>query len=188
MNRGDLQFVVVLVLAMGVLGASSSAQTSGTRTDEEAIKAVIDGITDAFNKHDATAWIRFAATDAQLVTVRGEFMNGASEIEKGLTALFQGRNRTATIRMLDVRIRFITGEVAIAHVTNELRGVVNAAGEQLPAQRELSLRVFVKRQGVWRLTAFHNTTLQLLQSAASILGCAFASRSAAGQGGTSRLI
>lgn len=160
MNRGNIKFVVVLALAMGVLGASSRAQTSGGRSDEEAIRAVVDGITDAFNKHDAAAWLRFATPDAQLVTVRGESMNGATEIEKGLTALFQGRNRTATVRTLDVRIRLITGEVAIAHVINELGGVVNAAGEHLPAQRELSLRVFVKRQGVWRLTAFHNTTLQ----------------------------
>lgn len=86
-------------------------------------------------------------------------MNGALEIEKGLTALVRGRNRTATVRMLDGRIRLMTGDVAIAHVTNELGGLVNAAGEQLPAQRELSLRVFVKRQGVWRLP-LHNTTRQ----------------------------
>jgi len=58
------------------------------------------------------------------------------------------------------KIRFITPDVAIAHVTNELSGLVNADGQRLPAQRELSLRVFVKDRGVWRITAFHNTALQ----------------------------
>jgi len=35
--------------------------------------------------------------------------------------------------------------------------VVEAGGRRLPPQRELSLRVFVKDAGVWRVTAFHNT-------------------------------
>jgi uncharacterized protein (TIGR02246 family) len=161
MNRGNIETLVILVsIAIGALGARSNAQAPGGRADDEAIRAVISGFTDAYNRHDAIAWTRLATTDAQLVTVRGESMNGVSEIEKGLTALFQGRNRNANVKMLDARIRFITADVAIAHVTSELSGVVTPAGEQLPVQRELSLRVFVKRQGVWRLTAFHNTTLQ----------------------------
>ena len=162
MSRGKVDtFVVLLSIAIGTFAATSTtAQTPGSRTDEEAIRAVIDRIRDAFNKHDVTAWTQLATTDAQLVTVRGESMNGIPEIEKGLSALFQGRNKRASVKVLDARIRFITGDVAIAHVTSELSGVMNPAGEQLPAQRELSLRVFVKRRGIWRLTAFHNTAVQ----------------------------
>jgi uncharacterized protein (TIGR02246 family) len=114
--------VVVLSIGFGWLGAQGNAQAPGGRTEDEAIRAVIDTITDAYNKHDALAWTRVATTDAQLVTVRGESMNGATEIEKGLTALFQGRNRNASVKMLDARIRLITADVAIAHVTSELSG------------------------------------------------------------------
>jgi hypothetical protein len=48
----------------------------------------------------------------------------------------------------------------MAHMTNELSGVIGPDGQRLAAHRELSLRVFVKDQGVWRIRAFHNTLLQ----------------------------
>lgn len=86
-------------------------------------------------------------------------MNGVAEIEKGLTALFQTRNRTARARTLDVRVRFIKSDIAVAHVTNELADVVGSDTQAQPPQRELSLRVFAKESGDWRLTAFHNTFL-----------------------------
>jgi uncharacterized protein (TIGR02246 family) len=151
---------VVLGSSLGLGGVTSITRTQGIRAEEEAIKAVIIAITDAFNKHDAKAWTRLATTDAQLVTVRGESINGVAEIEKGLSALFQTRNRTANLKTLDVKVRLIKPDVAIAHVTSELSGVVGPNGQTLPVQRELSLRVFVKDSGEWRITAFHNTILQ----------------------------
>ena len=155
-----LLLAVFLVISIVLCRVTSNAQTLDRRSEEEAIRAVILDMTEAFNQHDAKAWIRLATSDAQLVTVRGESMNGIAEIEKGLTGLFQGRNRNASLKILDVKVRFIRPDVATAHVTNELIGVVNAEGQRLPAQRELSLRVFVKNQGVWRIAAFHNTVLQ----------------------------
>jgi uncharacterized protein (TIGR02246 family) len=156
--------VIILAVVLGgsvsVWSTTTIAQRSTSRADEEAIKTVIAGITEAFNKHDAKAWTRFATAEAQLVTVRGESMNGVAAIEEGLTALFRGRNRTASLKILDMRVRLIRPDVAMAHVTNELIGAVSPDGQALPPQRELSLRVFVKDSGVWRIAAFHNTLLQ----------------------------
>ncbi len=77
-----------------------------------------------------------------------------------MTAIFETRGRRATLKTLDVTVRFIRPDVALAHVTNEMSGVTSADGQQLPAHRELSIRVLVKEQRVWRITAFHNTVLQ----------------------------
>ncbi len=46
----------------------------------------------------------------------------------------------------------------LAHVTNELSGLVSPEGQTLPSHQELSMRV--KDQSAWRTTAFHNTILQ----------------------------
>ena len=43
---------------------------------------------------------------------------------------------------------------------NELSGLINPDGQTLPAHQELSVRVFVKDEGTWRITAFHNTIVQ----------------------------
>jgi uncharacterized protein (TIGR02246 family) len=150
---------VVLASAAHGSGLAMSAQTPEQR-EEDAIEAVIAGITDAFNKHDAKAWVRFATPDARLTTVRGEAMNGAAEIEKGLMVLFQTRNRNATVRVQTLSIRLLRPDVALAYVASELSGVAGSNGQTLPPSRELSLRVFVKGLDGWRLTAFHNTPIQ----------------------------
>lgn len=157
------QSLVVLLIAIGVCSATDSAAPtsfSGTRHDEDSIRAVMAATTDAFSRHDAKAWVKFCAPDAQLVTVRGESMKGIAEIEKGLTTIFQTRGRNVTLKTLEVAVRFLRPDVALAHVTNELSGLVNPEGQTLPPHRELSIRVLVKDQGVWRITAFHNTIVQ----------------------------
>ena len=87
-------------------------------------------------------------------------MNGVAAIEKGLTTIFETRGRNVRLKTLDVKVRFIRPDVALAHVTNELSGLLSPDGQTLPSHQELSIRVLVKDQGTWRITAFHNTILQ----------------------------
>ena len=154
--------VLRAALVVVVSAAASAAQTpsSDSRNDEESIRALMTATTDAFSGHDAKAWVKFCTPDAQLVTVRGESMKGIAEIEKGLTAIFQTRGRNVTLETRDVTVRFIRPDVALVHVTNELSGLISPEGQTLPPHQELSIRVLVKDEGVWRITAFHNTILQ----------------------------
>jgi uncharacterized protein (TIGR02246 family) len=155
--------VPLVALTLGVFAATDTAgqtPSSSARNDEDSIKAVMAATTDAFSRHDAKAWVKFCTPDAQLVTVRGESMSGIAEIEKGLAAIFQTRGRNVTLKTLDLMVRFIRPDVALAHVTNELSGLLSPEGQTLPPHQELSIRVLVKDQGVWRITAFHNTILQ----------------------------
>jgi uncharacterized protein (TIGR02246 family) len=155
--------LVAMIAVLGLLACSDiagQAPPPAPRTDEDAIKAVITATTDAFSRHDAKAWVRYCTPDAQLVTVRGESMNGVGEIEKGLTTIFQTRGRNVTLKTLGMAVRFVRPDVALAHVTNELSGLVSPEGQALPPHQELSIRVLVKDQGSWRITAFHNTILR----------------------------
>ena len=157
------QSLIVLLVALGVLAATDGAaqtSSSGARTDEDSIRAVIGATTDAFSRHDAKAWVKFCTPDAQLVTVRGESMRGVAEIEDGLNRIFETRGRRVTLKTLDVAVRFIRPDVALAHLTNELSGLVSAEGQTLPSHQELSIRVLVKSRVAWLITAFHNTILQ----------------------------
>lgn len=155
--------LVALLVALGVSAATAAAaQTSPSvaPNDDDAIRAVIAATTEAFSRRDAKAWVKFCTPDAQLVTVRGESMKGVAAIEKGLTTIFQARGRNVRLKTLDVAVRFIRPDVALAHVTNELSGLLSPEGQTLPPHQELSIRVLVKDQSVWRITAFHNTILQ----------------------------
>ena len=155
--------VVALIVAVGIFGASGAAgqtRSPELRNYEEAIKAVIAATTDAFSRHDAKAWVKFCTPDAQLVTVRGESMNGVAEIEKGLARIFETRGRNVALKTLDVAVRFIRPDVALVHVTNELSGLLSPDTQTLPSHQELSIRVLVKDQSTWRIRAFHNTIVQ----------------------------
>jgi len=130
-----------------------------TTQDEAAIRKVIAATTEMFNRHDAKGFVQYYTPDADLVTVRGEVMKGTAEIEAGLNRIFLTRAGSATLREVDASIRLLAPGVALAHVTNELSGLVGPGGDHLPAHRERSVRVFVKKDGAWKVAAFHNTRL-----------------------------
>jgi uncharacterized protein (TIGR02246 family) len=151
--------VAIVAVGLAMLGTASmaGAQQAGGNEDEAAIRKVILEMTYGFNAHDGKAAARMYTPDARFVSVRGDMMNGQPAIERGLSSILTSRAKNATQRTLDVTVRFIRPEVALANVTNELSGLVAPDGQGLPSQRELSLRVFVKDTGVWQVAAFHNT-------------------------------
>lgn len=112
-----------------------------------------------FNRRDPKGFAQYYTRDADLVTVRGEVMKGTDEIDAGLNRIFRTRAGNATLREIDASIRFFGPDVALAHVTNGLSGLIGPSGERLPAHRERSVRVCVERDGAWKVTAFHNTRL-----------------------------
>ena len=147
-------------LVVGFAVLVGGAQSLGTAEDEAAIKQVIVAMTEGFNRHDAQAATAMYLADGEFVSARGEMAKGAADVRATLADMFATRLKAATLRTLDVEIRFIRPDVALVHVTNELSGLVSVSGQTLPSQRELSLRVFVKGDGgEWRLTAFHNTRI-----------------------------
>lgn len=151
--------VIVAVLLACAAGVVRS-QSVGSAADEEAIRQVIVEMTDAFNAHDAKAATSMYTSDADLITVRGERFRGTSEFQKGLASIFETRARDARHRTLNVTIRFIRPDVALAHVLNELSGLIGPEGQRPQPHQELSLRVLVKEGQDWKIAAFHNTILQ----------------------------
>jgi len=154
MTRMSLLFVIAVSLPV-----LASSQTRGNATEEAVIREMMEATTKAFSNHDAKTWAQFRTPTARLVTVRGESMEGVNEIEKGLAAVFTTRARSATLRTLDISIRFLKPDVALAYVTNEMSGLIGADGTTQPPHRELSIRVVVKDAIGWKIAAFHNTML-----------------------------
>ncbi len=154
-----LTAIAAVSLAMLGTASISVAQQDGSNEDEAAIRKVIVEMTEGFNNHDGKAAARMYSPDARFVSVRGDMMNGQAGIEKGLAAILTSRAKNATQRTIDVTVRFVRPDVALANVTNELSGLVAPDGHALPSHQELSLRVFVKDAGVWQIAAFHNTMI-----------------------------
>ena len=135
----------------------------GVPEDEAAIRARIVKMTDAFNKHDAKASSQFYAPDADSVDVWGRSATGPAEIEKRPVAAHSTRLKEATVKTLNVTIRFIRPDVAIVRETHEMSGFRGPDGAKVPPYQETSLRVFEKENGNWLVATFQNTTVAATQ-------------------------
>ena len=129
-----------------------------TRDDEVEIRRLIDALTTAFNARDDVATLAVATAEADFVTVNGKWTKG-KEYTTSRRQRFGTALKNASIRPVDAKIRFVRHDIALAHVTHEMRGMLDESGKELPPHPELNLRVFVKENGKWLMTAFHNTAI-----------------------------
>ena len=147
-----IRALLITIVAAAFAGATNPE-------DDKAIRQAIADMTAAFNRHSTITPL--VAEDADLVTVLGMWSKGAAEIDRNRRRRFETALKDASVTTLDVRVRFIKPDVAVAHVTQEMKGMLDSDGAKLPLHRELSTRVFVKKDGRWLLTAFQNTTVSL---------------------------
>ncbi|MBA3641384.1 MAG: SgcJ/EcaC family oxidoreductase [Acidobacteriota bacterium] len=163
--NGTITLLVVIV-CLGTAG-DAGAQTQG---DERAIRQAIDAMTAAFNKRDDAATGAVATSDADFVTVTGNWTKGTKAYTEARQKRFATALKNASIAPVDTHIQFLKPDVALAHVTHEIRGMLDESGRELPPHRELSSRIFLKTDGKWLMTAFHNTTVATAAAAPSIQG------------------
>jgi uncharacterized protein (TIGR02246 family) len=150
----------VIVFALGSLSFGNVNQINAqTQEDEAAIRQAVATMTTAFNTRDDQVTASLTTTDADFVTVTGNWSKGSADYLAARRGRFATALRNASIQVVDIKIRFLRPDVALAHVIQESHGMLDSDGKELPPHRELSLRVFVQEHGKWLMTAFHNTTV-----------------------------
>jgi uncharacterized protein (TIGR02246 family) len=88
--------------------------------------------------------------------VVGWWWKGRAEIESKLTAAYAVAFRHSTLTIDDVQVRFVTPEIAIAHVRWSMEGARTPPG--IPEPRHgIQTQVLQKRNLGWRIAAFQNT-------------------------------
>jgi uncharacterized protein (TIGR02246 family) len=154
-------FATVLIGALAFLcfAPETLAEIQGAPEDVAAINSILAENVIALNQHDPVGASRQYMPETEFTNVAGIHVRGAAEIEKFLAAGFATRLKTATWKTMNVAIRFIRPDVAIVHVTAEISGFLNPDGSTALPHNELSIRVFQKDGGNWRVAAFHNTTV-----------------------------
>jgi len=123
MKRISMITIMTIWVASLALGYAivERMPAQNNREDQKAIERVIlDGI-EAFNRHDALAGTASFTEDADFVNVYGKWSRGATEIERSRKERFETALREAKIKLLELRVRFIRPDVAIAHEAHELR-------------------------------------------------------------------
>lgn len=144
MRKGFL-LMILTGMALAALGVGSGPE------DEAAIRAVVSGIYAGFNQHDAKAIADLCADSLDTWEASRE---GRDAVEEWIGEMVPGAQAGTAKELEEIGIRFITDDVAIQKSRREVTGQVDADGKFMPPQKQLFLRVFVKKDGRWLLRGF----------------------------------
>jgi uncharacterized protein (TIGR02246 family) len=126
-------------------------------TEVAAIRELQVRQANAGNAHDAAAYADLFTAEGDVVNVLGWWWRDQAEIERKLTEAFALVFRSSTLTIMDVDVRLLAADIAVAHVRWTLDGAKAPPGAPLPPRQGLQLQVLQKARDGWRIASFQNT-------------------------------
>jgi uncharacterized protein (TIGR02246 family) len=154
---------LLLGLAVAWITAVPSVRAQDQQA-EDAIRAAVSAQVVAWDAGDGDAYAKDLAAEASFTNLFGMVMYGAPAFaarhRQILSTFYKGTTKHHAIR----RIRFITPDVAIVDIDNEVRGVkAMPPGIAVPSDgiiRTQLMEVFVRHGERWWIEAYHNVDLK----------------------------
>lgn len=149
-----------LLLLIGPLACKARSEPAA----EPAIRQALAQQAEAWNRHDAKAWVAAFANDAEFVNILGMLLQGRAEIERRHAELFAGIFSHSTVIVTTRKVQPLGTDGAVAETDYELRGY-----ERLPpgiratdADGTLRTRlkyVWVRGAQGWQIVSAQNTAV-----------------------------
>jgi uncharacterized protein (TIGR02246 family) len=152
MNRQLLSALILTSLAAFPAAVFSQDHSQ----DEAEIRTVETRQQEAWNHHDAKAYANLFTEDGDIVNVVGWWWIGKAEIEKKLTDAHAFVFRESALTITDVKVKFLTPEIAVAHVKWTMVGARTPKGIPEP-QQGIQIQILQKQAGKWLIASFQNT-------------------------------
>jgi uncharacterized protein (TIGR02246 family) len=157
MVRNVWKTILAVLVLTAIPAASSWAKAESNPADEAAIKKLVAGFNECFNRKDAPACAALYTEDGDFTSVRGDSNHGRADVEKHYQTVFttflKNAHRTDKVRS----VRFITPTIASVDTDWQLTGATSPnAAEAAPATRQgLLTWVVTKHEGKWYISVFH---------------------------------
>ncbi len=155
--------IICALLACSSIG--HAADPVGQTDDQEAIRKVIAGSSEAFAKLDAHAFSMCFHEDADFTNVWGMTAHGRKAIEEFHRPLLEGDGagpvpsfKHAKFQLLETKIRFLRPDVAFVDVTWSQTGAVQN-GHDMGPRKGLLMQVMTKEANGWGIAVMHNMDL-----------------------------
>jgi uncharacterized protein (TIGR02246 family) len=157
-GRMFLMALSALSVAAAIVAALVSTAAASPADDISAIREVEARQAEAWNSHDARAYSNLFTADADVVNVLGWWWQGRTRIESRLSDAFAFVFAASRLTIIQVDVRFLSSDIAIAHVGWTMMGARRPAGPVSTAP-EIGIQTQVlKRLGNrWLIAVFQNT-------------------------------
>jgi uncharacterized protein (TIGR02246 family) len=138
----------------------------GARQDEQEalIRAIVAEQVTAWNAGDGVAYAKHLAPDVSFTNLFGMVMYGAAAFARRHTEILTTFYKGTTKHHAVGRVRFVTPDVAIVDIDNEVRGVTEMPdGITVPPDGVIAtqlMQVFVRRDDRWWIEAYHNVDVK----------------------------
>jgi uncharacterized protein (TIGR02246 family) len=150
---------LLIVVSLRMPGALAQDAAS-----ETAIRSIVADQVVAWNAGDGMRYSNHLAPDVSFTNLFGMVMYGAPAFAKRhteiLSTFYKGTTKKHTVR----RIRFVTADVAIVDIDNEVHDVkAMPPGIVVPPDgivKTQLMEVFARRDGKWWIEAYHNVDLK----------------------------
>lgn len=147
-------------------GAQGPDAARAERAESE-IREIISHQNEAWNRHDAKAWVASFSEDADFINILGMKFAGRAEIERRHDDIFKTIFARSRVVVTTERVRFSSPSVAIAETEHALRDYDRLPPGIRPTDADGTLRtrmryVWELRADGWRIVAAQNTAIVAL--------------------------
>lgn len=155
--------IAIIGLAVDLRGESKQypqeAASRLSKEDDEAVRKIVAGFEDAWNKHDMKALAKLFREDAVWVNKVGMHWSGREDIMLAHTAFHETIFKNHSYHTDAVETRAIAPGVAVAVVTETFEGFKAPDGRTWPKARNRLSYVLVKASDGWKITHGQNVEI-----------------------------
>lgn len=143
---------------------STAACSKPAPPAEPAIREALARQAEAWNKHDARAWVAPFSSDAEFVNILGMSLQGRAEIEKRHAEIFNGIFAHSRVEVKTRSVRQLGPGAALAETDYELRDYDRLPPGIRPTDADGTLRTRLKYVWAldhdhWQVVAAQNTAI-----------------------------
>ena len=138
---------------------SAEPKATDPAGDEINIRKVLKRFAEAWNRHDAEAFSLAFAEDADFTNVLGMSAHGRTEVAKFHAPIFATIFKDSSLKIDDVKVRFIKPDVAAVDEWWEMTGIRDRNGQEIPLRKGLLNLVMTKQVAQWVISVMHNMDL-----------------------------
>ena len=147
----------LLLLLTTICGVTVNAQNK--TADKQAIEKQVDAFIKGWNNHNFADFKTYATDDAEWVNVVGMYWKNLKEVQYAHQYFHDRMFKNVPLTKNWITIRFITRDVAIAHVNTKAGAYTTPGGINVPESDNMATMTFIKKYGDWFITACENVTI-----------------------------